>query len=125
MRHHSAGRLLGTARVIVRIAQDRVIAELPGPRKKAFDELREKWVLDVGNNDAKHARIARRQTTGMEIWQITKSSYRRKHQASRAPAHFSPLIQDVGHRSGGNSCCFRNISNCQLHKSGEPSSTNG
>ena len=110
VRHHAAGSLLRAARIVVRVAEDGFVAELPGARQKTFNDLRKKRIFDVGDNYSQRARVARSEAASMYVGEITQAFYRGKNQALSPEADLASFIQNIGDRRGGYACSFCHIS---------------
>src|SRR5271156_5171567 len=65
--HHSLGGFLRPSRIVVRIAENRVVAQLTGSRLKSLDHLRKERVHDVGHDDAQCTAVARSQMACVRV----------------------------------------------------------
>ena len=90
--HHSLGGLPRPPRIIVGIAQNGVITQLPGADFKTLDHFREERVFDVGHDDSKCATVARSKVPRMNVREVSETLDGREHQQVRAPANFARLV---------------------------------
>jgi len=53
--HHSFGRFLRAPRIVIRVVEDRVVAELARPCLETLDNLRKERIFNIGDDDAQRA----------------------------------------------------------------------
>ena len=109
--HHSLGGFSCSARIIIRIAEDGVVAKLAGAHFETLDDFREEGILDVRHDDAERPAVARSQVSRMHVGKISETLDGREYQQVRAPAHLAGLVQDIGHSGSGDACSRRDIAN--------------
>src|SRR6266478_3498286 len=52
--HHAFGGFACSSRVVICVAQNRVVAKLSGARLETLNHFGEKWILDVRNRSEEH-----------------------------------------------------------------------
>src|ERR1700722_2755036 len=114
--HHALGSLLRAPRIVVGIAQDRVVSQLARARLEPFDHFREKRIDDVRNDNPQRPAIPRRQMARVGVGKIAKFFDRRENDVMRMAADFSRLIQHVGNSRGGYAGGLGDIANGKGHR---------
>src|SRR6266496_4339473 len=115
MFHHPLGGFSSSARIIVRVAEDDVVAELASSNLKTLDHLREKRSLDIRDDDAKRAAIVRRQMARMNVANVSQSPDCGQNQPASLASHFAGVVQNVGNSCGRDLCCLRDVANSHTH----------
>ncbi len=95
MLHHALRGFARSARIVIGVAENRVVAQRARARLEALDYFGEKRILDVGNDDAHRAALPRGQVARVHVGKVSEALDRREHQAVRAAAYFAGLVQDV------------------------------
>src|SRR5579872_552616 len=114
--HHALGGFLCASRLVVGVAQDRVIAELAGARLESFDDFREKRIDDVGNDNPESLAIARGEMASVRVGEIAEFFDRGKNHVMRLAAHLTRLIEDIGDSRGGYAGGLGDIANGKSHR---------
>src|ERR1700730_5874634 len=109
--HHSFGGFARSARIVVGVAEDRVVTKLARARLKTLDHLGEEWILDVRHDDAKRAACTRGQVARVNVREVSEALDRREYEGMRAAPYFSGLVQHVGDCGGGHARGFCDIAN--------------
>src|ERR1700730_10729838 len=109
--HHSFGGFACSARIVVGVAEDRVVTKLPRARLKTLDHFGEERILDVGHDDAKRAAFARSQMARVNVREISEALDRGEHKRMRARPHCAGLVQHVGDCGGRYARGFCDIAN--------------
>ena len=109
--HHSRGGLARFARIVIRVAEDCVVAKLGGANLETLDHFREEGVLDIGDDDPERAALARSQAARMNIRNVSQPPNCRKDKAASLRTNFARLVQDVRNGGGRDIGRFRNIAN--------------
>src|SRR3984893_18711561 len=77
--HHPLGGFARSARIVVGVAENRVIPKFARARLETLDYLGEEWILNVGNNDAQGTALAGSQVPRVNVRKITKPLNRGEH----------------------------------------------
>ena len=114
--HHALGGFLRAARLVVGVAEDRVVAELARARLETFDDFGEKWIDDVGNDNPEGLAVARGEMTRMRVGKIAEFFDCGEDHVMRVAAHFTGLVEDIGDSRGGNAGGLGDIANGKSHR---------
>ena len=114
--HHALGGFLCAARLVVGVAQDRVVAELARARLEPFDDFGKKWIVDVGNDNPERLAVARREMARMRVGKIAEFFDRGEDHVMRVAAHFTGLVEDIGDSRGGYAGGLGDIANGKSHR---------
>jgi len=99
-----------TADAVSHVAKHGFVTKLPGARQKTFDDLWEKRIFNIGDNDSQRARVARSESAGVNVGEITEALYGGENQALSFAADLAALVQNIGDGRGGYACSFCYIS---------------
>ena len=113
--HHALGGLSSSPRIVIGVAENGVVAQLPGACLEALDDFREKRIFDIGDDNAQRAAVVRREMARVHVANVAQLFDRGQNQAPRLGSDFSGVIQDVRHGCGGDRSGFRNITNRYAH----------
>ena len=88
--HHALGGFSSPARVVVSVAENGVIAQLPGASLETLDDFRKKRIFDIGDDNAQRAAVMRGEMARVHIANVAQLFDRGQDQAPRLRARLFP-----------------------------------
>src|SRR5262249_61914309 len=100
MLHHPFSRRTRSTRIVVRVAQNGVVAQLTGASFETLDYLGEKRILDIGDDNAERAAATGSEGARMNIRKLPQALQGGEDQVSRVASLFAAFLAGVGYGLG-------------------------